>query len=202
MATIHRAAKQGVLEDVVRLIQEDPGLVHSQDDIGCLPLTLAAAAGHMAIVTYLLDRGARPDDCGGHPGVTPLYLASLHDHLEMVKLLIARGADPGVGIVFGKTALMVASEAGRAEMVDLLLKPNVTMLDATNDVGVSAIGFASYSGHTEVVAALLKAGADPTVRDVEGQTPLHYARDAGEYECQALLEVRTTVVRVRGGRAS
>ena len=46
---------------------------------------------------------------------------------------------------------------------------------------------ASYHGYPEVVAALLRAGADPSVTDKEGKTAAQYATDKGKTEVVALI---------------
>ena len=56
MDLIHWAARGGDLAEVRRLVQENPPRIHSPDDDGYLPLILAAAAGHVDVVAYLLDQ--------------------------------------------------------------------------------------------------------------------------------------------------
>lgn len=82
-----------------------------------------------AAVTWLLDRGADPND-RSRPA-TPLMLAAAAHELEMVKLLVARGGDPNLrygyaGTVIGYAANSCArgdnnpSRAPQAEVVEYL----------------------------------------------------------------------------------
>ena len=49
---------------------------------------------------------------------------------------------------------------------------------------------ASRDGHADVARLLLEAGADPTISDKDGHTPLSHARQNKHPACVALLEVR------------
>lgn len=50
---------------------------------------------------------------------------------------------------------------------------------------------AVQSGNAEMVKTLLKAGADPNIRDATGQTPLHVAVANGQTEIAKLLMEKT-----------
>ena len=58
---------------------------------GAPPLWVAAAAGHMAIVRFLIRRGASVN-CTTKTNSTPLRAACFDGHFEIVKYLIEHGA--------------------------------------------------------------------------------------------------------------
>jgi len=80
MAPIHDAAAEDDLEEVTRLIQEDPGVVDivDEDDFGKTALHNATWSGHVEVAHYLLDPGA-DINARDADGWTPLYGAC---HME------------------------------------------------------------------------------------------------------------------------
>jgi ankyrin repeat protein len=72
-----------------------------------LLLVVNAAAGDIAKVRQMLDRGVDPNaaDSGGW---TALHLAAGHGHLDVVRALLDRGADPARPNKMGDTPLHVA----------------------------------------------------------------------------------------------
>jgi ankyrin repeat protein len=85
------------------------------------------------------------------------------------------------------TALMQAVKKNDVEAVRQLIGKgiDVNQLDANND---SPLIMAAYKGHTEIVALLLKAGADVAAVDPGMKaTALHAAAYAGNTEAAKLL---------------
>lgn len=157
------------------------------------PFLKAIKAGDAKTVRALLDRGADPnarevettrtsleDGPGGKTisGDTALNLAIDADSLDIVKLLVARGADVNGKGVMGFTPLISASQRN-LKIVDFLLskgaKPN-----QQNDYGDTAIIFAANNGETEIVATLLKHGAQ--INGGKGWTPLMQAAYNGHVD--------------------
>jgi uncharacterized protein len=184
------AAWGGDLEEVRRLVQQDRGLVDAV--VGkWSPLTAAAHDGHVEVVRYLLDEEA---DINLRPGNfrTALEHASYKGRLQVVALLLARGArtTPSGD---GMTPLMHAARKGHTGVVELLLahREGEQLERRAHRLLVrrTALHFACLDGHAGVVRALLGAGADPHVVDLQGDTPLSLAFTKGHAECVALLQV-------------
>jgi ankyrin repeat protein len=89
--------------------------------------------------------------------------------------LMRAGADVNVADSNGETALWAAATTGPDEVFDELLRrganPNVRVT-AMGFPGYTPLHMAAYSGSTKKVALLLQYGADPAIRNDEGQTPL------------------------------
>lgn len=59
------------------------------------------------------------------------------------------------------------------------------------DFAETALIAASWNGHPEVVALLLRSGAHPDLQDIEGKTALQRAKEADHKEIVAMLEQAT-----------
>jgi ankyrin repeat protein len=196
-AIIVVAAREGNLEEVRRLVQRDRGLLDA--DGGSwewTPLTAAALRGHVEIVRYLLDEGARPG-LRDPQGWSALELACLHGHLGTVSLLLAHGADAGAAEpAWGMTPLMRASEYGHADIVALLLTHGCGDIDRQDTRGVTALHYACNNGDAGVVRALLGAGADPHIVHHEYGTPLTLAVRIGHDDDQCVRELQVRLVKM------
>jgi hypothetical protein len=206
MESMWRAAREGDLAEVQRLVGHDPGLLDARDGHGMTPLVWAASKeGHVGVVRWLLDQGGGIDE-RDDDGDTALRLACYNADTPVVRLLLERGADPTIADNEGSTPLMSASLHGHLEVVRSLLgHPGAkAALNERDDNGWTALWAACFYGRGGVVRALLESGADPTIPRNDGITPTAIAKqdsDAGyisvegRRECVAALEVR---YRLRG----
>jgi hypothetical protein len=202
MEGIWRAAYQGDVGEVERLVGQDSGLLDAADQYGRTPLMLASQGGHVGVVRWLMDEGSRVDE-RNEKGDTALILACFVGRPSVVRLLVERGADLAIATPRGLTPLMIASHRGHLEAVRVLLHhPSArATVDHRYVDGRTALWQACFIGQGEVVRALLESGADPTIADNEGTTPMGVAKEAvpaeseaisaeGRRECVTALEVR------------
>ena len=188
--SIHDAAEEGDLEEVMRLIQEDPEIVDEIDDNESTALHLACIDGHVEVVSYLLDQGANINTTD-NVDATPLYYACYEGRLEVVELLLSRGADPTICDCGGWTPLIVASYEGHVDVVRYLVRNRAVRatIDTQDNTGCTALWIASATNRTGVVKVLVEVGANPMVADRYGRTPLDMAKNKGYDDCITILEV-------------
>ena len=108
---LFRAAMNGDLAEVKRLVIDcgvDPNI---QDFNGWTPLHHAAQSGHLNVVKLLLEHGANPN-IQNNNGNTPLHLAARRDYCVIVRLLLEHGADPTIRNNNGITPLDYGSDCG------------------------------------------------------------------------------------------
>ena len=92
---IFRVCYDGRLDLLEALLNRDPSLVNTQDDLGggYYPLSYAAYGGFSELCLLLLSRGAfinaKTDD-----GCTAVMLAAQQSKVVTVAFLLSRGADP------------------------------------------------------------------------------------------------------------
>jgi ankyrin repeat protein len=180
---IVRAAGQGNLAEVQRLVQQDRGLLDAVHN-SWTPLTAASQAGRVEVIRYLLDEGAQVN-LGNWYDPSAHESACRSGHLEAVSLLLARGADAAIE---GWSPLARASANGHTDIVALLLAHGSG--DIARSSFVTALQLACYRGAAGVVRALLGAGADPHVVGSGSRRPLQVAVIHGYQECAAVLKVR------------
>jgi uncharacterized protein len=120
--------------------------------------------------------------------LTALILASSHGHLPVVKLLLERGADPTVGEEEERTPLSYASCRGHHEVVRFLLGHPVakTTINNRDCYGSTALSTACSFGRGAAVRALLACGADPTIADQDGDTPMASAKQQDDRNLESL----------------
>jgi hypothetical protein len=198
------AAKAGDLAEVERLVGQDPGQLDVSDFLGWTPLIVASREGHVGVVRWLSDKGAAINN-SDRGEFTALWHACCHGRTPVVKLLLERGADLTIANRLSSTSLNVSAGKGHLEIVRLLLgHPGAKATMNQRDIqDKTALWRACFWGHGGVARALVEGGADPTITDDNGTTPMAIAKqDPGERdirsgvsaeggrECVAALEVR------------
>jgi ankyrin repeat protein len=134
------------------------------------PLVLAAMTGDSDAIRLLLTHGSEAS-------AEALSEAVTFGHADAVRALVAAGADVHVTESSGVNLLHWATIANRSSVVPILAGAGVP-LDAVDDNGFTPLMYAATVdlGDTETLKALLQAGADRTVRNDQGRTPLGQAR--------------------------
>jgi ankyrin repeat protein len=137
-------------------------------------LMTASRTGRLRPVQALISRGANVN-AHERKGQTALMWAAAEGNLEVVDALLKVDADFRTPLPSGFTPLFFAAREGRSQVVSRLLeagaKINDTMERKTGK-STNALLLAVESGHFELAAELLKAGADPNARP-GGYAALH-----------------------------
>jgi ankyrin repeat protein len=93
-ASLHDAARAGLLEHV-RALLDRGGAIDHRDDLGRTALHWAVMSGRVEVARLLLERGAQAD-ARDKRGYTPLSL--IQGSAETARLLIEHGADPNAEV--------------------------------------------------------------------------------------------------------
>ena len=129
-------------------------------------------AGDVAKAREWLDAGVPVDFVADRIG-TGLMIGAWLGELEMMKLFLARGADVNKANAIGEQALMHAAWRGNLAAVDLLLASGARPDSAA--MNWSALHYAAFAGHKDIVARLLARGADINARSTNGSSALMMA---------------------------
>src|SRR5579862_8135771 len=163
---LHYAAEEGH-EAVVRLLSVQKGvLLDSREYKSKPPLTLAAGNGHVTVVKYLLELGAKV-----FPGA--LHYAAGNEHNDIVELLLEAYPKAIAETIDGETALHFAAKKGRRKTAELLLRSPQVEVDARDNEGRTPLFYAAGYRHTKMIFTLLERRADIHVTDFHQSTLLH-----------------------------
>jgi cytohesin len=175
---------------LVELLLGQGARPNTPDAAGYTPVHLATAAGSPRLLATLLRAGGdvssrtscRPDCYAMHEGPrgrdgwysTPLHLAAEMGNLAVTELLLAAGA--------------AVNARGDDLETPLLLAVGYRPADAAMYLPRSkAAGLATQAEGYAVVRRLLAAGANPSLADGTGRTPLHYAVERNDTLLVGLL---------------
>lgn len=150
---LHFAAQNGDVESAAALLAKGAA-VNDTAANGESALTLACFSGHGEVARLLIEKGAAPNAAGA--GHTALHAAVLRGDLATVRALLAHGADPNARLTGGSPVRRFGSQWALPR----------TLMGAT-PLLVAAIYLES-----DIVAALIAAGADPRLGLPDGTTPL------------------------------
>lgn len=168
--TIVDAARTGDWSAVRSLVAADKAAVNSTDIDGTRALHWAIRAGEAEIVDVLLKAGADAT-AKDRLDVTPLFLASMNGDGAIMRKLLTAGANANQVEKTGETILMVAIRTGSADAVRALLEHKASANYAEPQLQLTPLMLAAEGGYTEMVADLIKSGADIQVRTRTGATP-------------------------------
>ena len=176
------AARRGDWVAVRSLVAANKATVNSTDADGTQPLHWAIRANETEIAELLLRSGADAK-AADRLGVTPLFLAAMNGNGAIMRKLLVAGANANQVEKTGETVLMVAIRTGDADAVRALLEHGANPNIAEPQLQLTPLMVAAEAGHTEIVASLMKAGADIQVRTRTGATPARRLPCVAESGC-------------------
>ena len=172
-----RPGSRGAYSSYLTLSPSPPSTAPEAGQFGGRPYAFSAMSMN---AEYLYE------SAGGMGGLTALHSAAGRGETVLVRSLVpTHGAD--VRDMLGRTPLMHASIGGWHRCVGLLLKMRAD-IHATDSNGRTALLWAAYYGHTEVLKVLIKQ--DKRVLDFtdpEGRTALHWATKPDNVDCIRLV---------------
>ncbi|CAJ0574622.1 unnamed protein product, partial [Mesorhabditis spiculigera] len=124
------AAESGHV-DVVELLMKHGADPNTEVDHRTA-LMKACKHGFRDVAAYLMEHGADVNRLSSNNDMTALILASGGGFKEIVELLLKHGANPGVIVKDGYTCIMEAAKNGHAEILEILLDHESTIVNASS----------------------------------------------------------------------
>ena len=188
-ATWQQAVRDVDVSAMAKLLEEDSTLVREQivhtrgngTTYGVLPLEMVNKSPDA--VRLLLDCGADPNR-QGDGNALPIHNATL----DVMALLLDSGADVNKIGYEECTPVMYETYMKNHDGVKLLINRGADVNYQRKLDGLTSLHFASQKRDDEMVDILLAAGADPSIRNDDGKTPIDIARDNNAAEMLARLE--------------
>ncbi|MBN2496870.1 MAG: ankyrin repeat domain-containing protein [Deltaproteobacteria bacterium] len=114
-----------------------------------------------------------------------LHAAATDGEQGRLRQLLALGARVDARSATGKTPLLYAAGAGRAEAARLLLARGADV-QSRDPYGATSLHWATVVPEkgAALIELLIQAGADPDARDRDGRTALHTAVDLSREDCR------------------
>jgi len=158
-AEIRSAIQHSDLEKVVALIEADLATLQMMTPFGTW-LHLAATAGTIDIVKYLVDAGIEVNTRGGTFKGSAINLAASNGHIEIVRYLLEQGAEMDVSEP-ERNPLFAAIYGGNLAVVELLVSSGIdycVKYTGESMTNMDAIAFAYERGQKEIADYLLEVG--------------------------------------------
>ncbi|CAN6295599.1 unnamed protein product [Urochloa humidicola] len=193
------AAQSGDLDRLAAALRSRPSLLARSTLFDRLSaLHIAAAHGHLQVVSLALDLCVHPDVVNRHKQ-TALMLAAMHGKTACVRRLL----DAGANIVMfdsshGRTCLHYAAYYGHADCLRTILSAAKSapvseswgfarFVNVRDDAGATPLHLAARQGWRRCVHVLLENGAIVSASSgafgFPGSTPLHLAARGGNLDC-------------------
>ena len=155
------------------LLADDPGLASARDAQG---LTALMRASYRGGAVYEVVREAEPE-----LDQWDRILVGESDDLPAMDAWSPDGFTPLHIAAFAKNAPAAQTLVDAGADVNVFATPSYAR--------VTPLGTCAFVGATEVARILLRAGADPTLTEIEGASPLEAAMENGHRDLVALLFV-------------
>lgn len=165
--------------------------LNATDTLGRTAALIAAKAGRLDVVAVLIEAGANID-LQDNICLNPFLWGCISGNLGLVRMTVEAGADLTLLTRFGGVGIHPPAEKGHVEVVRYLAEETDVNVNLTNICGWTPLleAIILQDGgpvQQEIVKLLLDAGADPSMVDQWGVSPLQHAQDKGFSQIADLL---------------
>ena len=195
------AAHNGCLK-FYKYVSGKCGCINHVRDDGTTSIHMAANAGHLEILTFILNNlpdqkssaavpplifsEQRHNNPENSAGLTPLHYAALNGHFETCTFIIKLLTNKNPRDKRGATPLHCAAQEGHVRICKLIMEHLEDKNPATN-IGWTPLHLASSLGQLEPIKLIMRHVQDKNPEDIHGQSPLQVAIEFGYLEVVKLF---------------
>jgi ankyrin repeat protein len=155
---------------------------------GTLPIHHAVIFNRFDILKFLVRKGANINTLDHISRKTPLHYACENGNVEMVKYLCEMGAALNPSDMDGFTPIHVASENGNIKCIKVLISQGMDLNVESKVTGETPLHIACKRKEEDFIINLLFLGANPSLKDHLGFSPLDTAKAENQFTLVNLLQ--------------
>lgn len=174
MTSLHIAARDD-RPDIIEKLAKLGANIRLKDNSQRTPLGLAGELGRVGAGAALLAAGANPQD---DPAENAMHLATENKHPDFVKMMIDAKFDVNFMPTASPAPLMLAAANNDVPQMEMLLDAGakINLRDFRNS---TALHRTAWAENTLAATFLMARGADETLTDIHGITPVMLAQEGG-----------------------
>ena len=119
--------------------------------------------------------------------IAQFYNAAKFGKADTIQKILAEGVKPDLKNSRHVSPLWISAANGHLRVVQLLLRSKIVDINTKSIYGQPPIFWAAAEGNENIVRLLLTAGADRTLEDIDGKTPLSVAKKNGHDKIAKML---------------
>lgn len=138
----------------------------------CLIITLVTSIFFVPPIKYFVDRFGKISD----KNLNSIINLVENEDIESLQKIIDSGIEFDIAIKDSYTPLLYAAQKGKYESLQVLINAGADINFQCTADGMTALHWACLNSDVEMVEVLLENGADPTLKDGYGRTPMVWAK--------------------------
>jgi ankyrin repeat protein len=185
---LHYACRIGDVDLAQIILHKMPSLVAAQNNAGDIPLHLVCDKAHQKTAQLLLAAGSNIY-AKNNKDLSPLFLAFIAGSTEIKHLFLRQKPDLETLYSYSDILLHDAALQNDAKLLRaLLVSCDLSFLNRIDSTGYTPLMRAGMHGHHEVVEVLLQdPRSNPTIRNIMGQSAIHFACYPAHKKCLRLV---------------
>lgn len=174
---LHLCAKKQLTESMKWLIRNGAD-VNIQNQEGQTPLFYAVEVNSKSVITLLIENKADVDHINKH-NRTALQEAVISNSSKVIDTLLMNSKNLDNVDKYGHNLIFDAISNGNKELISKVASTKKVNLNQVDENGKTVLHQKTILKDSDMALKLMESGADPTIKDKEGNNFLFYAATSG-----------------------